>query len=82
MVFNPPSVFYQKINSNNIYSILLENSIPYRLCNYHNIDRGGPNFYLNKDMPIFDNQETIFKNSGYPLTNKTPSNFWGKKIPL
>ena len=40
----------------------------------------GPMFYCNNNLPV-RTQEQILKDSGYPTTNSTPPNFWGKDPP-
>ena len=80
-----PTLFYRSCGDNNhIHKVDLKNQIPYRLLNYpkykHKI-RDSPLFYLNKQECTVHNQETILRNSQYPLKNEINDNFWGKIIP-
>jgi hypothetical protein len=82
-----PQVKFILVNSANeqlsaLYEINIGNGIPYRTLDYTPLRNWseGPLFY--KNIPLVTTQENILRNSGYPATNKVPSNFWGFKPPM
>ena len=72
-------------NPNDTITIQLGNGIPFRLLTYPpppgSASRCSPLFYMGRDRLPVRTQEQICRDSGYPLTNKMPDNFWGLAIP-
>ena len=84
----PPQVKFKFCDRTNkpisqTYSVKLGNPIPYRSLTWPKMRdwNKGPLFYLNKDLPI-RNQEQILRDSAYPAVNQEAPNFWGTKPPV
>lgn len=77
-----PCYHIKLCNSDKIYTISLENGIPFRTLTYPNYkSRTTPLFYDGRDELPIRTQEQILRDSGYPSKNKMPDNFWGLKPP-
>lgn len=64
-----------------VKTIKLKNSIPFRSLDHPSGQRGtiarNDSLFYKRDNQKIRTQEQILKDSGYPLDNKMPKNFWG-----
>jgi len=72
-------------SDNKIHTIKLGNGIPFRMLTYppsfKTIARENAHFYDGRDKMPVRTQEKILRDSGYPIENNMPKNFWGTTPP-
>jgi hypothetical protein len=79
-----PHYYIKDCQNKKVYLFKLGEGIPFRMLTYPTPENTKPRvnvgFYANggREMPP-RSQEQILRDSAYPLVNKMPENFWGKK---
>ena len=86
-LYVPPSVHIKVCEpgmDDKFFSLKVDEGIPYRTLTYpappSKKPRDSPMFYFSEPQEV-RSQETILRQSGYPVTNEMPDNFWGLKPP-
>ena len=85
--YTPPHVNIKVCDSNGdgqISTISLGDGVPFRMLTYpgtKNASRSNSLFYQGRNRFPIRTQEQIAVDSGYPVTNKMPDNFWGLAVP-
>jgi hypothetical protein len=65
-----------------VYTLKVSEGIPYRTLSYPDAPpRCSPLFYGNRDTLPVRTQEQVLRDSTYPPSNVTASNFWGLRPP-
>lgn len=86
-VIVPPTLYlyYRVGGKNKEMAVKLSDGVPYRFLTYpmkFTQPRDGAHFYHGMhELPV-RTQEQIFRDGGYPSTNKMAKNFWGLKPPV
>jgi len=80
----PPTltIKYHTSGERRVIDVQVANQIPYRLLNHPRSNtyiRDSPMFYKDTEKLPVRTQEQILRDSGYPVKNKIPENFWGLK---
>jgi len=71
-------ILIENQNVVNIFTVKVNDGIPFRTLSYPDAPpRCSPLFYGNNDILPVRTQEQILRDSSYPDSNDTPSNFWG-----
>lgn len=80
----PPTITisYHVSGERRVTDVEIAKAIPYRVLTYPRSEtyvRNNPMFYKGTDTLPIRTQEQILRDSGYPVKNEMPENFWGLK---